>query len=237
MTQSKGDLSHSTKKIDMAALKPFGPPANRSRAKAIAHMDEFGLDEFIELTGIGSGRYGIYRIDDSGISIMDAGDACDLSPDREHAIRQASKKLSLRFPCSPKQFIDWYDFTKGLPSKSKSGQEQPGVSDFPLARGFLPEIDYLSTSPDRPVSTEQIIAAFTVGSPEESNRWWKERMGSANRNGLTECRATGGRGRKSTWHPTAVATWMIGKKGFRQATVVAVMKEHFADYDISFLEI
>ena len=221
---------------DVAALKPFVPPASRSRAKEIAQMEEFGLVEFIELTGVGSGPYGIYHIDEAGVSIRGMQGASSLSSEQEYSLRHAARKFNLSFPCTPSDFTTWYDATRGLPENPDLAEK--GISDFPLARGFLPEIDYLSTRPDKPVASPEIVAAFKVrSSVEENAKWWNERMGSAVRYGLSDCRATGGKGMRSTWHPVQVAGWLIGKGHLGQRQVLEVMRDKFPDYDYSYLEI
>src|SRR5271170_1606098 len=107
-------------------LVTSGPFADPARAREIALLDEIGLPEFTELTGVGVGDYGIYRVSPTGISIRASESLADLTAVQQNAIHQAARFLTRSFPCAPAQLMTWYDATRG----------EEGISDFPLARGF-----------------------------------------------------------------------------------------------------
>ena len=103
-------------------------PTSKARAAEIAGMYSFGVLEFLELTGIELGAYGIYNIDDDGVRLGLSVDDLSLTGHQRIALRDASDKLrELDFPCSPEDFYEWYVTTLG----------DNQVSDFPLATGFL----------------------------------------------------------------------------------------------------
>ena len=84
-----------------AAAEEQGPFANRDRATEIALMDQFGLAEFTELTGVGVGDYGIYRVDPDGISLRAIESLADFTASQQNAIHQAEHTLTLGFRCTP----------------------------------------------------------------------------------------------------------------------------------------
>src|SRR5947207_12750643 len=91
-----------------------GPSADRTRAAEIAGMDEFGLLEFIELTGVCAGNFGNHRISTAGVSFLlaEAVNEVDLSnwtADEQTALLLANRLPMLTFPCTPDDFMSWYD--------------------------------------------------------------------------------------------------------------------------------
>ena len=54
-----------------------GPFASRARAAEIALMDEFGLPEFTELTGVGVGKFTNYSVGVAGVSLRVAEGLAD----------------------------------------------------------------------------------------------------------------------------------------------------------------
>jgi hypothetical protein len=194
-------------------------------------MKSFGLQEFIELTGIGAGRYGIYHVGKSGVVAGEDEDLADWSAKDQLRIMQAVTKLSLKFPCSPEAFMEWYDATRGT----------NGVSDFPLARGFLDVLRPAGTTqagiPPEAVPSTEIVAAFRVESNATANaRWWDDRMRAAKRYGLLAARASpGGAKKPSYWNPTLVASWLIEKNHLHRDRVLRAMETAFPDYETHLL--
>lgn len=207
------------------------PPglASPERAGEIARMKAFGLREFIELTGI-HGKYGIYLVDRHGVAIdkveAEAADAAAAV-----VLLAAEDHLNLKFPCSPEQFQDWFDATKGT----------NGVSDFPLAPGFLRalvegnEAQRSRLGMAKPSS--DIVLAFKVRKDHQDNRaWWDNRMRNPGKYGLESARASPGRAKKpSYWYPVEVAAWLIDKNHLTRASVMQALQQHFPDSDPSFL--
>jgi hypothetical protein len=113
------------------AVEANGSIASPIRAAEIAAMQESGLREFIELTGIDAGNYGIFRIAREGVTLHGSDDSAaqDLAPQDQVALLKAEEQLgSLVFPCLPERFLEWYDATRG-----ETGEHgEIGVSDFPL---------------------------------------------------------------------------------------------------------
>jgi hypothetical protein len=134
--------------------------ADPARAGEIALMEEFGLAEFTELTGIGVSSYGIYRVSAEGVSIDPEHKLGDFSAAEQLQIQRATLRLGLRFPCAPVLFLTWYEATCGEPHE---GGRQ---SDFPLAEGFveaLQKADGLATAVRKnAVTSPKIIASFRV---------------------------------------------------------------------------
>ena len=117
-----------------------GPSATPRRAAEIAAMEQFGLLEFIELTGIGAGDFGAYRVNPSGVSLVLADDVKDAdlgryTRDQQGAILAAKAAPRLTFPCTPAAFMTWYDSTRGMGSGEKRG-----VGEFPLVEAFEREV-------------------------------------------------------------------------------------------------
>jgi hypothetical protein len=100
------------------------------------------------------------------------------------------------------------------------------AADAGRAPAGNPEVDRLKKA----VSKEDIIFYFTIEKDEKKNRqWWGTRMRDAKRYGLSECRASIGRGgQPSMWIPDEVAGWLIDKGYMDQAKACQVVEEHFA---------
>ncbi len=220
-------------KIDRASLEPAdAPPASVERAAEIARMPEFGLLEFYELTGIDQKRYGTFIIDDAGIRpTLDPNEA-GLSARARLDIIRITDGLSLAFPCTPDDFADWYERTRAT----------NGVSDFPLASGFLRALRRKerpsSVHGDVAVTSDAIIAAFAKESDPSLNYvWWDKRLRSATKHeGLFAARAQAGGGqRKSTWYPRLVGTWLIEKGHMSSSSVTAALKNNFPDCDLEWI--
>jgi hypothetical protein len=197
-------------------------------------LKNFGLREFIELTGI-SGRYGIYRIDRRGVTVRTQDDEADLAAEpaaQVVALLAAEEHLSLVFPCSPEDFVKWYDATRGGTN---------GVSDLPLAPGFLKALaDEGKMQLDRlgPITpSSKIAAAFKVKLVDEENlKWWENRLRSAKKYGLVSARASPGRAsQQSHWSPVMVAAWLIEKEHLTRDAVLRAMQKHFPDCDTDLL--
>ena len=206
--------------------------ATPERAAEIAGMKEFGLAEFIELTGIGLGRHGIYRISREGVTVRDADDRAELlAPSDQLRTLRAEEKLELRFPCEPVRFQEWYDATRG----------ENRVSDIPLAPGFLKALvrhGEASTSHlGPPCPSSKIVAAFKVKpNAADNKKWWDDRMRGAKRYGLLQARASIGRAKQqSRWHPVLVAAWLLEKKPQMRARVLREMEQHFPGVDTAYL--
>ena len=201
--------------------------ATPERAKEIAGMQKFSLPEFIELTGIGVGNYGIYNVSREGVTLPQS-DLEHLTPSIQQSLLHAEQALpNLAFPCTPEAFVDWYDTTRG----------DNGTSDFPLAAGFLTALVGTKASQGTPQPSSAIIKAFRKDSDDNKNhKWWDDRLRAAKKYGLTEARALKGRAQQpSLWHPTLVAFWLIEKGYINRALVVKALETHFPDADTSFL--
>jgi hypothetical protein len=217
-------------KIDRASLEPAdAPPASAERAAEIARMPDFGFLEFYELTGIDQGRYSTFIIRDEGIRpTLDPNEA-GLSASARRDIRQITGGLTLEFPCIPDVFADWYHLTRAT----------NGVSDFPLAQGFLRTLRRQERPSkvhgDVAVSSEAIIAAFSKASDAVANRkWWDERLRSATKHeGLLSARAQKGAAKRmSTWYPRLIGLWLIEKGHMSRSSVTAVLASNFPDCDL-----
>jgi hypothetical protein len=210
--------------------------ASPERAREIARQKDFGLQEFVELTGVALGDYGIYHVTRKGVTLKNplSDDAIDRKlPLRAQVdVLKAEASAHLEFPCTPAQFLEWYDATRGVGHVQKRG-----VSDFPLAPGFeraLLESGQSGLERLGPtVPSSAIIAAFGG----KSRAWWDERMRKAKTYGLKDARASLGRAqRQSYWSPTLVAEWLISKNYMPRASVIKALKQHFPEADRSFLE-
>ena len=211
-----------------------GPHATPERAAEIAGMDKFGLLEFWELTGIGGGPYGIYEIREEGIVLRLADVQSNLTEQSRVSIRNFVERSSLSFPCFSADFLIWYEGTRA----------KNGVSDFPLANGFLKALDkefrVESINEVDPVPSQKIIEAFPVETDFlENKRWWGERMRSAVKYaGLLDARASkgkGGSGNPSYWHPMVVAAWLIDKDHLAKNTVIHAVQTHFPECNVDLL--
>jgi hypothetical protein len=200
-------------------------------------MEQFGLREFIELTGIGSGQYGIYRISRDGVNVGDPDQSHQLAPKDELNILRAEDALRLDFPCSVEQFMEWYDATRGV--QGENGEIAD--SDFPLASGFLKELIGTSESARTrlgpSVPSGKIVAAFKVKVVDSENRkWWDDRLRAVKKYGLKDARAAlGGAKRPSQWYPLLVAAWLIEKKYLPPAIVLRAVEKHFPDVNTTLL--
>lgn len=223
-------------------LSEDGPFADRKRAVQIAAMDELTIDEFRQLTGVGIGNLGIYRISETGISVADSVEMTDLTAAEQQDLSDARKLLSLNFPCSPEDFTQWYEATRGE-FFTKDGVTNKAPSDFPLVAGFIDEVRRLHT-PNRltlsqAVTSKQIIAAFPVQEDIVANEgWWKTRLRDPENYGLLECRAMKGKpGRGSNpslWYPMRIAAWLLEKKLMSNNAIAKAIENHFPCEDAEY---
>lgn len=196
------------------------------RAADIAALTKFGLKEFIELTGVGECDYGIYRISRDGVALLDTT-LKDLHPGEQFKALDAEENLSLKFPCSPFQFQEWYESTRGT----------NGVSDFSLALGFLKALAGPGDQHGQPVTSSAIMKAFRkMPNDGENEKWWDDRLRGAKKYKLTDARALLGRAKiQSMWHPALVASWLIEKKHMNRVLVLKAMEANFPESDTSLL--
>lgn len=238
MTKEKKVQISLTQKIDQLVMTD-GPIADPMRAKEIAEMEEFGLHEFRELTGIGVGAYSIYVISENGVGLSsDDYPQSDLTARQQHELERA-RKLALKFPCTPTQFSEWYEATRGeVDDKEPAKGRAP--SDFPLASGFQLVMERGNNGfiqdANKSVTSSEIISAFQVKTTAAENReWWDERLRDAKKRGLLHARLQEGRrGRgnnPSYWSPYFVAIWLIDKQHMSRNAVLAAMGEHFPQID------
>ena len=218
------------------ALEGSSAGLSQERVAKIAARSEFGFLEFYELTGIDTGNYGIYIIDNDGVRLQITSDDQTLTARQRVAVRQITEKLkNLAFPCTPDAFCDWYLSTQG----------DNGISDFPLAEGFFHAVG--SQESARPqnfsqhhVTSKMIIDAFNVlPSDTENEKWWDDRFRSAKRYKIDGARvAPGGRGHNATpslWNPLPLAAWLIDKGHMEKEKVIHIMKTKFPEYDVDYL--
>lgn len=221
-------------------LAEDGPIAGLKRAAAIAAMNELTIDEFRELTGIGITTYGIYHIAESGISVADSVKMENLTARQQDEFSRSRKLLSLSFPCSPEDFLQWYEATCGefYPSEDSAGKRAP--SDFPLATGFIDEVRRLHMPNEldlsRVVTSKRIIEAFLVKEEIAVNKkWWDKRLRDPVNYGLLECRALPGKpGRgshPSLWYPMLVAAWLLDKNHMVNNAIAMALESHFPNED------
>lgn len=212
-----------------------GINTSRQRAEEIAHLDEITLDEFRELTGIGEADYGIFHIASAGIDVGCGISSRDLSALQQKDLRDAQKKLSLKFPCPLEEFADWYK--KTCSNRTLPDGKQVLVSDFELAPGFLSELEKRGTwkgVANREFATRhQIIEVFKVKQNDaENEKWWDKKLRDPNNSsGLVDCRVQSGkRGRggvPSLWDPYKIACWLITKKHLGKSEVISSFKVSF----------
>ncbi len=107
--------------------------------------------EFIDLTGIGARKYGVYTISEAGVFALQDHELTDLEPQQQHALLRIKKNLSLPFPCAMVDFLEWYRATCGT----------NGISDFPLAPSLL-----------RRLKTQDVVQRLT----DHRSRHAKSRM-------------------------------------------------------------
>jgi hypothetical protein len=214
--------------------KACGPFATPARAKEIALIEDqnFGLPEFTELTGVGVPGSGIYQVRPSGISVGPPLEKLgDFTPAEQHQIHEAARALTLSFPCTPAEFMRWYDASRGT----------NGVSDFPLAKGFAEELrrhEGPSSGGAGPsVPSGEIVAAFKVLPADRENfKWWDLRLRNPGRYRLTSARALRGVAqRPSRWYPVLVAGWLIDEKRLARDAVLRAMRQKFPDSDLDLL--
>ena len=218
---------------------PFATP---ERAAEIALMDEFGLAEFTELTGVGVGAHGIYRVSRKGVSLPASKNLSELTAAQQNAIHHATRLLTIRFPCAPADFMRWYDATRGKapPDAPKTRQ---GISDFPLAKGFAEELrrheEPSSDSTAPLVPSGEIVAAFKVLPADRENaEWWNLRLRNPGRYRLTSARAVRGAAqRPSYWHPVRVAAWLVEEELLTREVVIRAMQKSFPNHDADFLQV
>ena len=237
MKKTKSQLSLA-QKIDQLTMTD-GPIADPMRAKEIAEMDEFGLHEFRELTGVGAGTYGTYVISERGVGLScDSHQLCDLTARQQHELELARKLLTLKFPCTPTRFYEWYEATQGevdeeAPDKGRA------PSDFPLASGFKMVLERGNNrfiqDATRSAPSHEIISAFQVkATATENKKWWDTRLRDPSNYGLLGARMQAGkkgRGNPSYWSPYFVANWLFLKRHMSRSAVHAAMSEHFPQID------
>lgn len=239
MTKKEKPQISLAQKIDQLA-KTDGPIADPTRAKEIAEMDEFGLHEFRELTGVGAGRYGIYVISEMGVGLgSDSDHLSDLTARQQHELELARRSLTLAFPCTPELFVDWYESTQGKVDE-KEPDKSRAPSDFPLACGFRFVLERSNRTflqdASRSAPKGKIVSAFQVKAVEAENwEWWDKRLRDPSNYGLEVARLQAGKkGRgnnPSYWSPLFVGSWLIEKQHMPRSAVLAAMSEHFPQID------
>jgi hypothetical protein len=213
--------------------------ADASRAAEIALMEKIGLPEFGELTGKGIGNHGIYRVDQAGVSLRVSDGLATLTDVQQQMVNQAARRLTLSFTCTPAEFMAWYDATRG--EKDPLGKGKPGVSDFPLAAGFVEALEQNTPSNTTAIRdsvvSETIIAAFRMRTDDgENQQWWNERMGHASRYELEDARVSPGRAANpSRWDPLQIAIWLARKGHLAPEKVRRAFEAHFPKLDSTFL--
>ncbi len=80
--------------------------ATPERAREIAHLPHLKLKEFIELTGVGVGDFGIYRISQYGIHLRHSAADDALTPAQQVDALHADGELTLNFPSTPEKFLE-----------------------------------------------------------------------------------------------------------------------------------
>lgn len=99
-----------------------------------------------------------------------------------------------------------------------------------------------AVSPCQPVSAWQVCHHFPViPDPDQNEKWWKEKMTEAKRNGLVDCRVgegKKGRGGGSLWRPDMIAGWLVdrhdkGKEGLPADAVRRGLKQFPGCEDIA----
>jgi hypothetical protein len=204
--------------------------ATPERAIEIASQEQIGLLEFTELTGVGAGRFGPYRIDESGVNV-DHVPLAELPPREQISVQRAKRAHTLSFPCSPESFGDWYQATRAT----------NGVSDFPLAPAFGAEMRRrvaASSVADRPTyPSDAIVRAFTVRPGASSNKsWWDARLRDPGKYHLETARACKGKAKiPSRWYPDVVGGWLIDKGHMTRGPVVAAVTKNFPDVDVNLI--
>jgi hypothetical protein len=195
------------------------------RAAQIATLEQLGLLEFTELTGVGAGRYGVFRVSESGIT-FDQLPLEDLPVSDQIALQRAVRELSLRFPCSPEQLMEWHTATRGTNS----------VSDFDLAPAFEaemrrrnPEVGARASCP-----ADAVVKAFAVRPTAAANKkWWDARLRDPRKYGLVAGRALKGKAKRpSRWYPDVVAGWLVDKQHMSHSAVTRAVEQHFPDVDV-----
>ena len=216
--------------------------ATPARATEIALMEEFGLPEFTELTGIGIGDYGIYSVSPAGVSLRASDGLASATAIEQQKINEAARRLSLNFSCAPATFMAWYDATRGVSNaRAVGGRAKLGVSDFPLATGFAEALNQYEGAASNglgpSVPSRDIVAAFKVKPGAKPNfDWWDRRLRNPARYGLAKARAArGGAKRPSRWYPTAVAAWLIDQGHLERTAAVHATRYHFSSYDVDLL--
>jgi hypothetical protein len=206
----------------------------RERVMELAKMTAgFGLQEFIEVTGVGKGKYGIYQISEDGVRVGQDVRLEDLAAERQLSHLKVTTELSLDFPCAASDFWQWFQNTRGTPD----GKED-GISDFPLNQFFIEAIEH-GTVKRLIVPSHEIVQAFRVKADSAKNElWWDVRMRDAKRYGLIESRAAKGRAKSpSRWYPEVIAAWLVENQ-HQHMTVAAVklaIERNFPDADTAHL--
>jgi hypothetical protein len=216
--------------------------AGPERAAEIAKMEEFGLPEFLELTGItlklarnqgpqadNLGTYGPYTICEGGVALPGPDELeFQLIKSRQELMAAYRESMHLTFPCAPQDFADWHVGTRPA----------SGVGDFPINDAFFHTLKMGaprgSVAGDTPVNSAAIIEAFAVKpDPSENRQWWTSRLRSAKKcEGLLDARVSvGAAKRPSTWNPRLVGAWLIEKRYLTKALVDAAVKKHFPGCD------
>jgi hypothetical protein len=226
------ELSEATY-VDVSTLSPTdGPPATPERAAEIAGTSDFGLEEFFELTGVGEGTFSTFTADKSGVRPTIKLDKSLWTTAQWVKIKAVTEGLTLKFPCSANDFADWH----------KRTQASNGVSDFPLAAGFLKALKRQECAKpihgDVAVTSEAIIAAFTVvNDPDENRTWWNDRLRSATKHqGLLDARKEKGAAKRmSTFYPRLIGLWLIDKGHMSHDRVIAAIKTNFPEADLDWI--
>ena len=227
-------------------LKPlpydYRPFADLTRAAEIALMDEFGLEEFTELTGVGAGVCSIFRVAPTGIWIWATENLAKLTPTEQIVTHRLAKVLTLGFPCTPAQFLKWYGevHNNGLAWAAEPHPAMPiesGWRGIPIAEGFTEALNLQEGVPTPVLSdsvpSQMIVEAFRVKSdPAENAKWWDDRMRHAVRYKMRDARASRGRaGVPARWYPLQIAAWLIDKSHSSPERVRRAIEAHFPKVD------
>jgi len=203
-----------------------GPLTTPERATEITTLEQIGLLEFAELTGVGAGRFGPYRVDESGVNV-DHVPLAELPPRDQISVQRAKRAHTLSFPCSPEAFMAWYEATCGT----------NGISDFSLAPAFKKEMRSRTgagTMPSRySCPSQEIAKAFAVKTNANDNRnWWGLRLRDPGKYGLSHARAHKGKAKMpSRWYPDVVAGWLIDKERMTRDDAVKAVETNFPNVD------
>jgi hypothetical protein len=208
-----------------------GPLADPARAVELATRDELELPEFTELTGVGAGKWGVYDINEHGVTIEPYTRLEDLPPDEQVHAQRLKREYSLTFPCTPEAFMTWFDATRAT----------NGISDFALAPTFQTAVRrgaVASSAPTRrSYPSGDIVKAFACKPvPADNKHWWDQRLRDPRKYDLEDARALEGKAKRpSRWYPDVVGGWLVEKQHMSRDAVVGAVERHFPDVDANLI--